>query len=57
MNGWKYRQMNGLWFRCQIGVDEAGRKEVVVTRRSANKKEIAWIRRWIRKQLATQQVA
>lgn len=49
MQGWSYKLIDGLWFRsafAEVKNPITGRTErVVVTRRSANKKEIVWIKK------------
>jgi hypothetical protein len=45
--GWEYKQMDGLWFRVKfVNVYDyyKGTTQVVSQRRSANKKEIVWIK-------------
>ena len=44
---WFYRQIDGLWFACLVVMrkDYFGRdKKVILCKRSANRKEIAWIK-------------
>jgi hypothetical protein len=44
--GWKYKRCDGLWFRCRE-VERRnvyGGKEILIEKRSANKREIAWIK-------------
>ncbi len=46
MDGWNYQKIDELWFRlkCVTHTDPSGRvTQVISAKRSANKKEIAWI--------------
>jgi hypothetical protein len=43
--GWDYKEMDGLWFRVRtIEVVVCGYKTIKTERKSANKKEISWIK-------------
>ena len=43
--GWNYKQIEGLWFRVKLTiVDNFGFKTTKTEKKSANRKEIAWIK-------------
>lgn len=47
--GWEYKQIDGLWFRYKLTevVSKYGWKEVKTEKKSANRKEISWIKKRI----------
>ena len=52
MDGWNYQKIDCLWFRIENGPPSNLRGKVeqaIIAKRSANRKEIAWINEQLRR--------